>query len=305
MPDVYFNHYVLFVHAIFLLLKDEIKQSDLCEAEKLLNQFCALFSSIYEERFTTLNIHQLLHLPDNVRELGPLYTHSCFPFEDKNGFLLKQIHSTQFIDSQIMYAVTLTHKIPELRQSCILPNSEDDKLFCQLSYPQKPKRGTEIMPGIYILGTPFKKALNENEFEALGRFLGYAPCSFEVTAFNRLELKSCYIYGTSYKRMFRRNCSTIKFQANGSVYFGQVRYFIQYRDARISGQVHHLALVQPLSCYNYSPSSHISVISLNQNPDVIFVVDVQSILDNCIYISFPDESERAYVCEFPNKMEME
>ena len=29
-----------------------------------------------------MNIHQLLHLSDDVRELGPLYTHSCFPFEE-------------------------------------------------------------------------------------------------------------------------------------------------------------------------------------------------------------------------------
>lgn len=49
LPDVYFNHYVLFVHAIYLLLKDEIKQSDLCEAENLLSQFCALLPVIYEE----------------------------------------------------------------------------------------------------------------------------------------------------------------------------------------------------------------------------------------------------------------
>ena len=73
LPDAYFNQYVLFVHAIYLLLKDEIKQSHLCEAENLLNQFCALFPSLYEERFTTMNIDQLLHLSDDLRELGPLH----------------------------------------------------------------------------------------------------------------------------------------------------------------------------------------------------------------------------------------
>ena len=305
LPDAYFNHYVLFVHAIYLLLKDEIKQSHLCEAENLLNQFCALFPSLYEERFTTMNIHQLLHLSDDVRELGPLYTHSCFPFEDKNGFILKQIHGTQFIDSQITYAVTLTQKIPELRQSCILPGSEEEKLFCELSYPQKPKRGMEILPEIFILGTPFKRNLNDDEYKALECFLGYAPCSLEVTAFNRLELKSCYIYGTSYKRMFRRNCSTIKYEANGSIHFGQVRYFIQHHNAHRGGQVYHLAIVQPLNCHNYSPASHINVITVSQSHSIIGVVDIRSITQNCIYISFPDDSQRAYVCEFPNKKEME
>ena len=86
--------------------------------------------------------------------------------------------------------------------------------------------------------------------------------------------------------MFRRNCSTIKYRENGLVHFGQVRYFILYHDTHRGGLVRHLSLVQPLTCANYSPSSHISVISVgNQNPAVIFV-DIESITENCIYISF-------------------
>ena len=305
LPDVYFNHYVLFVHAIYLLLKDEIKLSDLSEADNLLNRFCSLFADLYEERFMTTNIHQLLHLSDNVRDLGPLYTHSCFSFEDKNGFIFKQIHGTQFIDSQIMHAVTLTQKIPELRQTCILPESEEEKLFCRLSYPQKPKRGLQILSGIFILGTPFRKILDDDEFRALELFLGYAPASVEVTAFNRLELNSSYIYGTSYKRMSRRNCATVKYIINGSVCFGQVRFFVQYQEAGFRKQTHYLALLYPLTCHGYDPSSHISVITLNQNPFKVVAVNIDSICNNCIYISFPEETVRAYVCEFPNKLEME
>ena len=74
LPDSYFNHYILLVCAVFLLLKDKISESDVNEAEGLLTRFCALFSKLYEERFMTLNIHQLLHLSDGVRDLGPLIT---------------------------------------------------------------------------------------------------------------------------------------------------------------------------------------------------------------------------------------
>ena len=41
------------------------------------------------ERHMTINIHNLLHLPDVVRNLGPLWSNSCFPFEAANGELLK------------------------------------------------------------------------------------------------------------------------------------------------------------------------------------------------------------------------
>lgn len=68
----------------------------------------------------TLNIHQLDHLSDSVRTLGPLYTHSCFPIKDKIGFLLKTIRGTQNIDSQIITGISLVQKLPELKENVYL-----------------------------------------------------------------------------------------------------------------------------------------------------------------------------------------
>ena len=74
-----------------LLLKDSISKSDLSlsKAGKLFFSFCSRFPAIYAARFTTMNIHQLLHLVDNVRDLGPLFAHSCFHSEDEKSFTLK------------------------------------------------------------------------------------------------------------------------------------------------------------------------------------------------------------------------
>lgn len=49
----------------------------------------------------TLNIHGLLHLPEVVRNLGPLWAHSCFPFEAANGDLLKLFHASLGIEMQV------------------------------------------------------------------------------------------------------------------------------------------------------------------------------------------------------------
>ena len=43
----------------------------------------------------TMNVHNLLHLPQVVENLGPLWAHSCFPFEHANGELLKMFHGSQ------------------------------------------------------------------------------------------------------------------------------------------------------------------------------------------------------------------
>jgi cell division FtsZ-interacting protein ZapD len=49
----------------------------------------------------TANVHELLHLPETVKKLGPLWAHSCFPFEAANGVLLKLIHGSQSTEKQV------------------------------------------------------------------------------------------------------------------------------------------------------------------------------------------------------------
>lgn len=40
--------------------------------EEMLRKFCELFADLFDVRFMRLNVHQLLHLPDSAKTLGPL-----------------------------------------------------------------------------------------------------------------------------------------------------------------------------------------------------------------------------------------
>lgn len=82
----------------------------------------------------TLNIHQPVYFSDSVRTLGPLYTYSCFPFEDKNGFPMKTIRGTQNIDSQIITVISFVQKLSEMKEKCILKDTLEDTL-CRLKIP--------------------------------------------------------------------------------------------------------------------------------------------------------------------------
>ena len=70
-PD-YLYHYAAFVQGIFLLSQDTISDADICHAERLLHYFVFMMPSIYGERYVTINVHSLFHLPQTVKELGPL-----------------------------------------------------------------------------------------------------------------------------------------------------------------------------------------------------------------------------------------
>jgi len=54
-------------------------------------------------RHMSANVHGLLHLPDVVADLGPLWAHSCFPYETANGRLLKLFHGSQGVNKQVKY----------------------------------------------------------------------------------------------------------------------------------------------------------------------------------------------------------
>ena len=55
-----------------------------------------------------------MHLCDNVKHLGPPWSHSCFPFEDKNRFILQLIHGSQTIEFQLNSAANIIQAIPEV-----------------------------------------------------------------------------------------------------------------------------------------------------------------------------------------------
>lgn len=107
MSTMHLYHYSAFVEAIYLLISDSISMEDLEKSHKLLCFFVHMFESLYGERYYTLNLHSLLHLSDSVRDIGPLWSHSCFPFENANGELLKLFHGTQYIDLQIVGAINV------------------------------------------------------------------------------------------------------------------------------------------------------------------------------------------------------
>ena len=309
LPDNYFSHYTLFVNAIFILLQESITEADLLEADRLLDSFCKSFSNLYHPRFHTLKVHQLLHLVDDVRDLGPLYTHSCFAFEDKNGFLLKLIHGTQFIDSQIISAVSITQKLPELREKCVPKGSEIDLLYKDLNRSSKSKYRTEILPNIYALSATYQVCLGIVELNALEKYLGFSCPKEQFWAFNRLEiaLSSSIVCGLAYKCLRKRNCAVVKYCVNNMWAFAMVKFFVKYEVA-FAKELKFLAIAHPISVLNHNPKIHITRVTFSSLEEIV-VFNVEDICTNCLYISVkvaPDGSRDhsvAYVCEFANKKE--
>ena len=105
LPVEYLLHHMLLGEEIFLLLNSTISPLMIAKADRLLNHYCFKMQSHYTARQMTMNVHQLLHLPQIVLNFGPLYVYSCFAFEGMNGSLLNYIKGTQHIEMQITEAI--------------------------------------------------------------------------------------------------------------------------------------------------------------------------------------------------------
>lgn len=127
LPDECFQHFILFVEAIWLLDQSSISPQCLQKSGYLLHHFCLRIEALYGCRYETFNVHSLLHLQDCVNNVGPLWACSCFWFEDYNGDLRKLFHGAQKVELQIAFSVCIQQKIPELIP--LLPCGSSSKEF--------------------------------------------------------------------------------------------------------------------------------------------------------------------------------
>ena len=98
----YWNHLFLFVFAIDTLLQDAIKVRHVDVAEQALRKFVLNFEKLYGAANASFNVHLLMHLAASVRNWGPLWATSTFPFESFNGTLLRFFSGTTHVPTQIV-----------------------------------------------------------------------------------------------------------------------------------------------------------------------------------------------------------
>jgi len=127
LSDKYFQHFILLVEAIWLLDQISVSPECLQKARNLLQHFCPRIEALYGSRYETFNVHCLLHLHDCVKNIRPLWTSSCFWYEDYNGDLRRLFRGKNKVELQIAFSVCVQQKIPELVP--LLPHGSASKEF--------------------------------------------------------------------------------------------------------------------------------------------------------------------------------
>lgn len=318
LPDIYVLHLMLLVGGIYRLLKETISLQERESSASCLKLFCAQAATLYGPQFMTYNVHQLLHLRDCVEDLGPLWSHSCFFFEDLNGDFRDLFHGTQNIDGQILHGVSVLQKLPELASD--ISNLEAQNMYSQLTQKNHYKRSKteEIEPGIFVIGALEKVSINaetlsESEWKALRREV---PKWGKIWTFKRCQINGTVYHSERYKRVTARNNFTVSFSGKKQSEYGFVLNYVKVQEkchqascmnANCNCQLEcsYFALLRILDKHlNQLPSLKGTVVVGNilkvEGTTKIVAIPLRCIERKCMLVS---TSNGIFVCHLANRIE--
>lgn len=299
----YYIHYAAFVESISLLCGNSISEDSIQKSQILLQYFVMVIPELYGERYMTLNMHGLLHLPQCVRDTGPLWVTSCFSFESANGELTKLFHGTQNVECQIVGSVNIIQNLPTLMKS--IP--EEYTGFAKRMHRFNPLKTRKLVGDMMerFFGSGYTKLLTTRLNEKLRDTFNIQ--SSELQFFNRMQFRGQMYHSKDYLRVKQRNSYTVKYFCPVSriVKFGQILFFGQHKNLQsfvfispfrrlketlfdICGDAPNVLRVQV---------PHIHLVSPTNNTDVI---SVENLITVCVFIEIQDEGSHSYVCEPPN-----
>lgn len=305
LPPVFLYHYCTFVEGIFLLCRSSISASDLEKSEELLRYFVFMFSSLYAEKYLTINIHSLLHLPQTVRELGPLWAFSCFSFEDANGELLQLFHGTQNIDLQIVNAVHVFQMLPLMSQS-ISNTSIASDFVKKLSKIQESADVSQFR----LLGRSFQKELSEELRLCIIKLANNVE--FHINFHSRAVVRGVIYHSLDYKRVSKRNSYTVRYFHEKKPCYGFVKWFGEVDSRQIfcvNGLLPKSITLFNMHHENITPDEfvlknflgveipHVHFFQKSENETIL---PLRNILELCICVEMGDV---IVVCDEPNHHE--
>ncbi|XP_070408783.1 uncharacterized protein [Nothobranchius furzeri] len=303
LATLYYNHFLLLSEAIFILLMESISFEQIHHAERLLWNFCSQIATLYGDRYETANVHLLVHLADSVRALGPLWTHSCFHFEDKNGYLLRLIHGTQNIPMQMIHAVKLVQSIPVISQT-IKPGNAIAEFYIHMTKDDSFCVENHDLCRTKLYGASNKLQLDTVHHSALERCAGHCINSKTVRVFHRAQVKRNYLTSKHYGKGNRRNNFTVVFSSEGQIKYGKIDFFfITEQSCDKWVLVHELkdagfSLLQD-SRTNGTCSHVVPLVETS----VRTVVPLDCILGKVVYLDLTSMPGIVFVAHLPNTLE--
>ncbi|KAB0790174.1 hypothetical protein PPYR_15499, partial [Photinus pyralis] len=151
LPNIYYEHFVSLSVALRILIDSELCFKLNKYAESLLVWFVKFYGDLYGEEFLSYNVHNLIHLAADVKELGSLDKFSAFKFEN---FMQEIKHKLQNSGN---YLQQFVNRLRE--EMCLSVTYENSKKYPIIFYC---KNNVQIVDYIQFDGFTISKSKYDN-----------------------------------------------------------------------------------------------------------------------------------------------
>ncbi|KAE8741053.1 hypothetical protein FOCC_FOCC013423 [Frankliniella occidentalis] len=302
-----FQHFCLFVKGVSLLNSQSISQNDVILADRLLKQFVQDFKIIYGIDNVSHNVHMCLHLPHCVQLLGPLWSFSCFMFEDINGRLLNLIHGTRHVGLQIHSNISVITHLPlmifNLKEGPVKQYCTNIKKYHRLKITEP------IGPRTYCVGKFTEIGVDTAWVIGVLRRENVLNPSSEVLLIHRILHQGLLYYASLYK--CNRVSSYIKYR-DTSVKYGSIVCFVKVIcmcSLLCSCESQYFAIVKPFHVSPFEVNnivlSNIMKCNTASQVDLFCQCDVIPIADILCVLFKVERAGDTFLVEPLNKHELE
>ncbi|XP_030264254.1 uncharacterized protein LOC115575952 isoform X8 [Sparus aurata] len=292
LPQKYHSHWALLIEGISILLGSELSTEQINHAHDALVYFVGGVQALYGEEHMTFNVHSLLHLSQSVVHWGPLWAHSAFMFEAFNGYLLKQVKSSQAVPQQICKRVMLSRAFPRLAKQFLTNAPAEVKDFCNEMRTEKHhvKKFAKFAE-VTALGPPNVRLISVGDQAAL-HTVKQVPTNYVVNYYKRIAVNAEVVHGHTYSKTKQRNNSIVLLK-DGSIF--RVSHFIDIGDQCLYAIGNYgKCTVQKLARGSLikTPLSYMSTVHFPTGFHK--AINTTQVVGPCMYIQCPQSS--SFVC---------
>jgi hypothetical protein len=307
LPDLYLQHWRLFVKAYRILSKDKITLDEIDFAESCLRSFVEEIPRLYLPNHISIKVHLLLHLCDTVRRFGPLKHTSAYKWEDQNGHLKDTNHAThkptQQLHDKFMrrnFMSTILHSMADVDGTPITREHPYYAHLCNLGWCDSECKQLETHLWKYMIGydSRYMYRKESSNFSIQDFDLPHVRQSIQTLAtaphanvelFNKFSIGT-YLYYTQVAAVYENDSSWIVFHHNGVHRIGQLMAGVHVNSS-FSVVVDMLSTLQV---------DDYIVTVCNDDVETV-IIDVKNIVCGCVCIDRGNEANPQFVtvtCEW-------
>lgn len=243
---------------------------------------------LYGPAAPVFNVHSLLHLAANVRDLGPLWANSTFVFEGGNGNLVKSITAANGLPHQIVERVVMGQCLENFVSAGDI--TEDERATCQLFLGHARVSSAIHEEGATLLGRNMHAKLTVAEGNLL-KEAGYGA----IECYDRFIFDDQVYHSALYKRPNKSDTTFVE-ASEGFFHIEKV-----VRASFMGGHKCLLLCREVLFLDTASFPNHIRPCFLSAS-GVPTILTPQDVLRSCDFVEFCEE-KKAHLCLMPNSIE--